>query len=198
MQLGETIATYNVDLALRGERGKFEVTSPDGAVFYITSKVNQACSDVQLPDKRSYSRAFLVKKIAEPISVETEGKMALENAGVQAASPVPFLIENEDEVKAETREATGSSDNNEEGAPEICDLQFHYSEGDATTKQPFALIYTGREVENGRVPRTSLTARCVSLNDLDAEIRKLQAQLEEFQSRAKKKFYQAQAAAASA
>ena len=38
MQLGEKIATYDVALALRGESGKFDVTSPTGEIYHVTRK----------------------------------------------------------------------------------------------------------------------------------------------------------------
>lgn len=41
---------------------------------------------------------------------------------------------------------------------------------------------------------TLITAQCVSFIELDAEIRRLHAELDEIRSRAKKKFYKAQAA----
>lgn len=46
MQLGETIATYDVGLALRGESGKFEVTSPVGEIYQVTCKANHSISNL--------------------------------------------------------------------------------------------------------------------------------------------------------
>ena len=49
MQLGETIATYDVALALRGENGKFDVTSPSGDVFQVTCTPNHARDANRIP-----------------------------------------------------------------------------------------------------------------------------------------------------
>ena len=43
-----------------------------------------------------------------------------------------------------------------------------------------------------------ITAHCMSFIELDAEIRRLHAELDEIRARAKKKFYKAEAAAAGA
>jgi hypothetical protein len=43
-----------------------------------------------------------------------------------------------------------------------------------------------------------ITAQCLSFIELDAEIRRLHAELDEVRARAKKKFYKAHAAAAGA
>jgi hypothetical protein len=43
-----------------------------------------------------------------------------------------------------------------------------------------------------------ITAPCLSFIELDAEIRRLHAELDEIRSRAKKKFYRAQASSAGA
>jgi hypothetical protein len=43
-----------------------------------------------------------------------------------------------------------------------------------------------------------MTSQCATFNELDSEIRRLQAQLDEIRSRAKKMFYKTQAFATSA
>jgi hypothetical protein len=53
--------------------------------------------------------------------------------------------------------------------------------------------------DNGGVGADKLiTAPCLSFIELDAEIRRLHAELDEIRSRAKKKFYRAQASSAGA
>jgi hypothetical protein len=58
-------------------------------------------------------------------------------------------------------------------------------------------VKSAQEADSGET-RASLTSQCGNFNDLEAEIRRLHAQLDEICSRAKKKFYKAHAAAASA
>jgi hypothetical protein len=200
MQLDETIATYNVDLALRGENGKFEVTSPAGETYYVTHQSNQSFSDLKSSDSRAYPQAFLIRKIAEPVSREHEAAATSAEAEMPTGSLAPFLIEtHEGDVKTATAgDPMASPENPRNG--EILVLELLYSEGEATIRQPFASVHakSDREGPTGNAPLGNLTARCMSLNELDAEIRRLHARLDEIHSHAKKKFYQAQAASASA
>ena len=75
MQLGETIATYDVALALRGESGKFEVTSPSGEIFHVTCKPDHSISSLQWSGNQAGPQPFLLRKVAEPVSQEP-GKTA--------------------------------------------------------------------------------------------------------------------------
>ncbi len=204
MQLGEIIATYDVDLALRGESGKFEVTSPTSETYFVTCKPNHSTLKPELAGSRTYPQAFLVRKIAESISLEEQCQAASVVEEPTSASPsrAPFLLENREErgelpanadLLAATQEIPGQ-------APEVWNLDLFYSNSDAGMEQPSASIYVkgAHEDDSGDKPRKSLTSACGNFNDLEAEIRKLHAQLDEICSRAKKKFYKARAAAATA
>jgi hypothetical protein len=82
---------------------------------------------------------------------------------------------------------------------EAGDLELFYSESDPKTNQPSAFVYLNylRSDAAAKLERP-MTAVCTSFNEFDAEVRKLQAELDQIRSRARKKFYQAQATAASA
>jgi hypothetical protein len=82
---------------------------------------------------------------------------------------------------------------------EMSSLDFVYLENDPRTKQPSACVYTktiGNGDFGGIKASQLLTSPCLSFIELDAEIRRLHAELEEIRARAKKKFYKAHAAAA--
>lgn len=76
-----------------------------------------------------------------------------------------------------------------------------YLENDPRTKRPSACICirarSGHDYA-GVKAKELITSQCLSFIELDAEIRRLHAELEEIRARAKKKFYRAYAAAASA
>jgi len=76
-----------------------------------------------------------------------------------------------------------------------------YLEADPKTKQPSACIRlksTGREDYAGVRAENLIISPCLSFIELDAEIRRLHAELDEIRARAKRKFYQAEAAVAGA
>lgn len=84
---------------------------------------------------------------------------------------------------------------------EISSLDLLYLESDPRTKQPSACICLRASVSQdyaGVKAEKLITTHCMSFIELDAEIRRLHAELDEIRSRAKKKFYRAQAAAAGA
>jgi hypothetical protein len=83
-------------------------------------------------------------------------------------------------------------------SPEIASLGLLYLESDPRTNLPSACVcLKGRQQEQGfKVER--LTLACTSFNELDVEIRRLHAELDEIRYQARKKFYNAHAAAASA
>ena len=95
MELGETIATYDVDLALRGESGKFEVTSPTSETYFVTCKPNHSILRPELAGSRTYPQAFFVRKIAESISLEEQCRAtsAVEESTPASSSHAPFLLE---------------------------------------------------------------------------------------------------------
>ena len=78
---------------------------------------------------------------------------------------------------------------------ETSSLDFLYLERDPRTKQPSACIYvksTGKEDYAGMRADKLISAHCLSFIELDAELRRLHAELDEIRARAKKKFYRAE------
>jgi hypothetical protein len=125
---------------------------------------------------------------------------ALEAGTTRADAPAPFLLE-----KQNASEQTLQEDPIEEEIlldmetnPTIWSLELLYRESDSAHEQPIAMVRLVGETKTGVGVTNSLTSRCLHFNDLDSEVRRLQAQLEDIRVRAKKKFYKAHAAAASA
>jgi len=84
---------------------------------------------------------------------------------------------------------------------ETSSLDFVYLESDPRTQEPSACIFlkSANTVDYAGVKADRLiSAQCLSFNELDAEIRRLHAELDEIRYRAKKKFYKAHTAAAGA
>jgi hypothetical protein len=82
---------------------------------------------------------------------------------------------------------------------ETANLDFSYMENDPKTQRPSACIYvksTSTDDYNGLAAGKLISAHCMSFIELDAEIRRLHAELDEIRARAKKKFYKAETAAA--
>ena len=76
-----------------------------------------------------------------------------------------------------------------------------YLETDPRTQQPSACICLRTRVGGdyaGVKSERLITAECLSFIELDAEIRRLHAELDEIRARAKKKFYRAFSASAGA
>ena len=84
---------------------------------------------------------------------------------------------------------------------ETSSLDLVYLESDPRTKQPSACICTrtgaGQDYAGVKAERL-ITAQCLNFIALDAEIRRLHAELDEIRARAKKKFYRAFSSAAGA
>jgi hypothetical protein len=84
---------------------------------------------------------------------------------------------------------------------ETSSLDFVYIECDPRTQQPSACIYlkaAGAEDYAAVKADRLVSAQCLSFIELDAELRRLHAELDEVRARAKKKFYKTHAAAAGA
>ena len=84
---------------------------------------------------------------------------------------------------------------------ETSSLDLLFLESDPSTKGPSACVCVKGNSSRGHacVPGEKLvTAPCLNFIELDAEIRRLHAELDEIRSRAKKKFYRAQASTAGA
>ncbi len=80
-------------------------------------------------------------------------------------------------------------------------LDLLYLESDPRTGQPSACICTtvssGQDYAGVKAEKL-ISAQCLSFIELDTEIRRLHAELDEIRARAKKKFYKAHAASAGA
>jgi len=78
---------------------------------------------------------------------------------------------------------------------ETLTLDFLYLEKDPRTRQPSACIYVksaGKQDYAGVGADKLISAHCLSFIELDAELRRLHAELDEIRARAKKKFYRAE------
>jgi len=184
MRLGETIATYDVGLALRGMSGKFEVTSPTGEICDVTCKPNHSISNLEWSSNGTNDRPFLIRKVAEGTSPAetTATTMGMPEPESQTASPLPFVLER---GLSEGHLSTAGS------------IELLYLEADPGTGQQSACLYLKSELRDHAFEAEKLmTSRCTTFNELDSEIRRLQAQLDEIRSRAKKMFYKTQALAA--
>jgi hypothetical protein len=85
------------------------------------------------------------------------------------------------------------------GIMETSSLDLQYLETDPRTKQPSACVYlkaSGVQDYAGIKAEKLVTMPCMGFIELDAEIRRLHAELDEIRARAKKKFYKAEAAGA--
>lgn len=71
MQLNETIAAYDIAQALRGECGKFEVTSPTGEVYHVTCRSNHSISNLEWSGNKTNLQPFVIRKVAEPLNLDT-------------------------------------------------------------------------------------------------------------------------------
>ena len=201
MQLGEKIATYDVALALRGESGKFDVTSPTGEIYHITCKSGHSITNLQWSGDGVNPQPFVIRKVAEPVSSAPE-KTAPNLAETSSQPPLakaPFLIDSdEDNLLLEKSPATAKMSQIPELVPAskaIYDLDLVYREPEPRTQQPTVCVSLRSESLRDHF---KLTNACTTFNEFDAEIRRLHAQLDEIRYRARKKFYQAQEIAAGA
>jgi hypothetical protein len=201
MQLGEKIATYDVALALRGESGKFDVTSPAGEIYHITCKSGHSITNLQWSGDGVNPQPFVIRKVAEPVSSAPE-KTASHLAEISSQPPLvkaPFLIgSDEDDLLSEKGPPMANASDVSELVPagkEIYDLDLVYQQAEPRVQQPTACVSLRSECLRDRL---KLTNACTTFNEFDAEIRRLHAQLDEIRYRARKKFYQAQEIAAGA
>jgi hypothetical protein len=82
---------------------------------------------------------------------------------------------------------------------ETSNLDFLYLDCDPRTQEPSACIYlklSSQQDYAGVKADRLVSAHCLSFLELDAEIRRLHAELDEIRARAKKKFYKTEAVAA--
>jgi hypothetical protein len=195
MQLGETIATYDVALALRGESGKFEVTSPAGETFHVTCKPNHSIASFEWSGSKADAQPFMIRKVAEPVSPQqgttTEGE------SLARTNQTPFLLETQgNEAKQSSNGdriislAKIAEDNS--GVVEPANLDLLFLERDPKTEQPSARVLVNRGMNK---IEGAITTTCATFNEFDSEIRRLHAQLDEIRARARKMFYKSQIAA---
>jgi len=200
MQLGETIATYDVGLALRGETGKFEVTSPTGETYDVSCVTSHCISHPEWPGNAADPKPFLIRKVAERVSLEPKKSVLGSEAHAPMSVRSPFLLDNPNEpAKSSPGGAVAVLPIPEaDRVPENVTLDLLYVESDPITQQPSASVCLRSGGQDEAVRAERLTTPCVSFNELDAQIRRLHAQLDEIRVRARKKFYKAHAAAAGA
>jgi hypothetical protein len=203
MQLGETIATYDVALALRDENGKFVVTSPAGETYQITCNQNHSIVNLQWSGNGSNPQPFLIRKVAEPVPssvTEKTGTNVSETLTHSGAAKIPFLIDaGNNDTGSETRRTIESASvvsRPDAKMVAVEDLDLLYHEAGTDSELPTAQVCLRNELhqDHGKL----LTNACTSFNEFDAEIRRLHAQLDDIRYRARKKFYQAQVVAAGA
>jgi hypothetical protein len=207
MQLGERIATYDVALALRGESGKFVVTSPAGEIYHVACELNHSIVNLQSPGNGSNPQPFLIQKVAEPVpSSMPEKTMPEKSAPSVNETPMqsrmaktPFLIDVSDsDSRLEARETSATPVVSRPDAKmmDVADLDLLYQEAGGDAEQPTAWVCLNSESQRDR--GKLVTNACTSFNEFDAEIRRLHARLDDIRYRARKKFYQAQVVAAGA
>lgn len=201
MQLGETIATYDIALALRGESGKFDVTSPTGEIFHLSCKSGHSITNLEWSGDGANHQPFLIRKVAEPVSSAPEKALAtVTDPPTQPSVPkTPFLISSDDDDLPLEKNVVLPGARHEHDLvsanDEICDLELFYVDLDPKTQRPSARVSLRKE---SAYDPGKLTNACGNFNDFDAEIRRLHARLDDIRYRARKKFYQAQEIAAGA
>jgi hypothetical protein len=189
MQLGETIATYDVGLALRDETGKFEVSNPAGEICYVTCKP-------EWPESAVNSQPFLIRKVAEPVLTElAKPAPSISTEEIPAPLPrAPFLVDNQDDpTKSGGGVVTMLPNSDTLPASQKVNLELLYLETDPATQQTSACVCLRGEKDQA-IRAEKLTFACASFIELDAEIRRLHAQLDEIRYQARKKFYRAASA----
>ncbi len=201
MQLGETIATYDVALALRGESGKFDVTSPAGEIYHVTCKSGHSIMNLEWSGNGANHQPFLIRKVAEPVS-SAPGKNiapATETPTQPRVPKTPFLIGSDDDDLLLEKNLAAAAPLQEHprvvASQEIYDLELVYEEADPKTQQPTACVSLCTESSEDRARLSNV---CTNFNEFDVQIRRLHAQLDDIRYRARKKFYQAQEIAAGA
>ena len=201
MQLGDTIATYDVAQALRGEDGEFYVTSPTGDVFHVTCKPNLSITNLQWAGTESNSQPFLIRKVAEPVfAPDMALASVMDTASQDHASQVPFLVSAEvnQNLAAEVRAVAVVRADKEASAEidELLALDLLYEDVGSTSERPLARVCVCRDSSSDR--KSWITNACSTFNELDAEIRRLHARLDDIRYRARKKFYETQTISAGA
>jgi hypothetical protein len=176
---------------LRGKSGRFEVTGPTGEIYDVTCKPGHSVANLEWSSNGNDHPPFLIRRIAEVGSLaETKATAELPEAGLpedecqRASSPLPFMLEQE----VEERQSSN-----------VGNIELLYREDNLETGQPLACVYLKSDLRDHALDSELLvTSGCTTFNELDSEIRRLQARLDEIRSRAKKMFYKTQEFATSA
>jgi hypothetical protein len=163
-QLGETIATYDVALALRGESGKFDVTSPSGEIHHVTCEPNHSIANLEWARNRTDPRPFLIRKIADPVARGHEKMPALNGSAHTRQVPPPFLSEHK-------REEPKSPLPNVEPAS----LGLLDRERDPQSQQPSACVVWKTGTAD-RAGQAFVTAPCAK-NELTPEVTKIEVKI---------------------
>jgi hypothetical protein len=198
MQLGETIATYDVARALRGESGKFDVTSPTGEVYHVNCEPNHSIANLEWAGNRADVQPFLICKVAEPVPLDQARIAAPVTDAARARTPLtPFLLDAESSDEKSSVRGTAESPKSSQAiisVKEIVGPELRFIESDSQTKNPSACVSLkiGWSGQSAQVPMTSA---CANYQDFDAELRRLHAKLDEIRYLARKQFYKTQAAA---
>jgi hypothetical protein len=74
MKLNDSISTYDVAEALQGESGKFEVTSPNGERYFVTTQPGHSIISLEWAGSEPNLQPFLVRKVAQPVATEGRSK----------------------------------------------------------------------------------------------------------------------------
>jgi len=77
MKLNESISTYDVAEALQGETGKFEVTSPNGERYFVTTEPGHSIISLEWAGSEPNLQPFLVRKVAQPVTTEGRSKRSV-------------------------------------------------------------------------------------------------------------------------
>jgi hypothetical protein len=201
MQLGETIATYDVALALRGESGKFVVTSPAGEIYHVACEPYHSIVNLQSSANGSNSQPFLIQKVAEPVYMtEKTGTDQAETSTQVQGAKTPFLVSGDaNDFQSENKTLQLSKQEASQtglGNEDVSNLDLLLVEVAPESRQPTVWVCLRDKLQHDR--GKLLTNACTTFNEFDAEIRRLHAQLDDIRYRARKKFYQAQVIAAGA
>lgn len=65
MQINETIRTFDLAEALRGESGKFEVTTPTGTRLVVTALPGHSIANLRVTTEGGSEQMIWVRKIAD-------------------------------------------------------------------------------------------------------------------------------------
>ena len=65
MQVNETIRAYDLAEALRGESGKFEVVTPQGARLMVTALAGHSIANLRITSEGGAEQMLWIRKVAD-------------------------------------------------------------------------------------------------------------------------------------